>query len=74
MTKLTGLLAAGALALSLNGSAFAADEKPQDQTANPADQSKQEQEYLAALKKCDSQQGADKQKCIDKAKEKFNRM
>lgn len=81
MTKLMSILAAGAFALSLNGAAFAADQKtqdqnqkPEDQTANPADQTKQDQEYLAALKKCEGQQGDAKQKCIDQAKQKFNRM
>jgi septal ring factor EnvC (AmiA/AmiB activator) len=84
MTKLLSVLAASAFALSLN--AFAADQKPQDQTqnqtqrptqdqsANPADQSKQDQEYLAALKKCENQQGDAKQKCVDQAKHKYNRM
>lgn len=83
MTKLMSILAAGAFALSLNGAAFAADpkpqdqdqnQKPQDQTTNPADQAKQDQDYLAALKKCENQQGDAKQKCIDQAKQKFNRM
>jgi len=92
MTKLTSILAAGALAVSLSGMAFAADEKTQnqpstpkaqdqtgaprtqDQTGAPADQSKQDQEYLVALKKCEGMQDAAKQKCIDQAKQKYNRM
>lgn len=72
MTKLIPILAASALALSLNGMAFAADEKTQDQT--PADLSKQDQEYLVALKKCEDMQGAEKQECIEQAKQKYNRM
>jgi hypothetical protein len=76
MTKLMSILAAGALALSLSGAAFSADEKTQDQQqpATPADQSKQDQEYLVALKKCEGLQDAAKQKCIDQAKQKYNRM
>jgi len=74
MTKLMSILAAGIVALSLGGMAFAADEKTQDQTGAPADQAKQQQEYLAALKKCDALQGASKEKCIDQANKKYNRM
>ena len=83
MTKLMSIFAAGALALSLSGVAFAADEKTQDktntpkaqgQTGAPADQSKQDQEYLVALKKCEGLQDAAKQRCIDQAKQKYNRM
>jgi hypothetical protein len=83
MTKLMSILAAGALALSVGGMTFAADEKTQDQTNTPrtqdqtgapADQTKQDQEYLVALKKCDGLQDAAKQKCIDQAKQKYNRM
>jgi hypothetical protein len=76
MTKLMSILTAGALALSLSGMAFAADDKMQDPTGSPADQAKQEQqqEYLAALKKCDTLQGAPREKCIDQANKKYNRM
>ena len=81
MTKLMSILAASALALSVGGVTFAADEKTQDQTPRtqdqtgaPADQTKQDQEYLVALKKCDGLQDAAKQKCIDQAKQKYNRM
>ncbi len=83
MSKLMSILAASALALSLSGVAFAADEKTQDQPAypktqdqggTPAEQSKQDQEYLVALKKCEGLQDAAKQKCIDQAKQKYNRM
>ena len=74
MTKLMSILAAGALAVSLGGAAFAADEKTQDQPGTLADQSKQDQEYLVALKKCEGLQDAAKQKCIDQAKQKYNRM
>ena len=83
MSKLMSIFAAGALALSLSGLGLAADEKTpdqttapktQNQTGAPADQSKQDQEYLVALKKCEGMQDAAKQKCIDQAKQKYNRM
>jgi len=84
MTKLMSILAASALAVSVSAVTFAADDKTQDQTSTPrtqqdparapADQSKQDQEYLVALKKCDGLQDAAKQKCIDQAKQKYNRM
>ena len=92
MTKPISILAASALALTLSGMAFAADEKTQDQPAYPkaqdqtnapkaqdqgappADLSKQDQEYFVALKKCDGMQGAEKQECIEQAKQKHNRM
>jgi hypothetical protein len=83
MTKLISILLASALALSLSGMAFAADEKTQDlpaypktqdQGAAPADLSKQDQEYLVALKKCEDMHGAEKQECIEQAKQKYNRM
>jgi hypothetical protein len=48
--------------------------KTQDQGAPPADLSKQDQEYFVALKKCDGMQGAEKQECIEQAKQKYNRM
>jgi hypothetical protein len=83
MTKAISILAAGALTLSLSGVAFAADEKAQDPTgttmmpdqgASPAELSKQDQEYLVALKKCESMQDAEKQKCIEQVKQKYKRM
>lgn len=83
MTKTISILAAAALTLSLSGVAFAADEKTQDPTgttmmpgqdASPAELSKQEQEYLVALKKCEGMQETEKQKCIEQAKQKYKRM
>jgi hypothetical protein len=74
MLKLTSILAATALALSLSGLSFAADERTSDQPGTPQDQTKQDQEYLAALKKCEGLQDAAKQKCIDQAKQQHNRM
>jgi len=90
MTKLMSIFAASALALSLSGVAFSADTqdqtntprtqdqsnspRPQDPSSAPPDQAKQDQDYLVALKRCEELQDAAKQKCIDKAKQKYNRM
>ncbi len=67
MTKLSTILGAGALALSLGGFAFAADEPA------PAGDAKQQQ-YQAALKKCESLPQTEQQKCIDAARKRFGQM
>jgi hypothetical protein len=67
MSKLLTTLAAGVVALGLNCAVLAADQEqgqPQDQ----------KQEYIAALKKCDSLQGAAKQQCVEDVNRKFGRM
>ncbi len=80
---------AAALALASTLS-FAADQtKPTNETPprasenQPGDpgavksapeQANQEKEYMAALKKCDTLKGGDKQACIDAAERKFGRM
>jgi len=69
MTKLLAALTTGALVLSLNGVAFAADESQQSN-----DPSQREQEYVAALKKCEPLTGAERQKCIELTKKKFGQM
>ena len=46
----------------------------QDSGAPPPELSKQEQEYLVALKKCEGMQDAEKQKCVEHAKQKYSRM
>jgi hypothetical protein len=82
MSKLLTMLGAGALAFSIGGIASAADNtnqqsQPQAQQApqgQPGTPEQREQEYLAALKKCDSGAAADKQKCIDAAKKKHGQM
>jgi Spy/CpxP family protein refolding chaperone len=48
--------------------------KTQDQGATPAEQSKRYEEYLLALKKCQDLQDAAMQKCIEQARQKYNRM
>jgi uncharacterized protein HemX len=65
MKTLSTILCAGALALSLGGFAFAADEQ---QTGD------KEQQYQAALKKCESLPATEQQQCIDAAKKKFGQM
>jgi hypothetical protein len=42
--------------------------RTQDAGAAPPELSKQEQEYLVALKKCEGMQDAEKQKCVEHAK------
>ena len=66
MSKLLTTLAAGALALGVNCAAFAADQEQGQQ--------EQKEQYIAALKKCDSLQGAAKQQCVDEVNKKFGRM
>ena len=90
MTKLPAILAVSA-ALFLGGAVFADDETPlepypttqnhsgapktQDQSGTPAQQSKQNEEYLVALKRCQDLKDASKQEeCIEQAKQKYNRM
>jgi hypothetical protein len=45
-----------------------------DPAAGGATTSQSEQEYLAALKKCEPLTGADKTKCVDAAKKKHGQM
>jgi hypothetical protein len=78
MTKLYATLTAAALALSLGGFANAAEEttpggQPSAQQGG-GDAAKREQDYLAALKKCEPLAGAERQKCIDDAKKKHGQM
>jgi hypothetical protein len=80
MSKLMGILTAATLAFAVGGFAYAADEPQQGQpraepqSNQPADSSKREQEYMAALKRCEPLYGADKQKCIEAAKKKYSEM
>lgn len=86
--KLIPIISASALALTLGGAAFAAEQTPTD-PANPpqvvqdgggdvktrdrrGDDGQRERDYQAELKKCDS--ATDKAKCQDAAKKKFNQM
>jgi hypothetical protein len=57
------MLTAAALGLSLSGFAVAQQ-----------DDAKKQEEYQAALKKCEPLQGADRQKCIEEAKKKHGQM
>lgn len=81
MSKLLTMLGAAALAFSIGGIAAAADntnqqsQQPQAQQGQPGSAEQREQEYLAALKKCDSIAGTgEKQKCIEAAKKKHGQM
>ena len=90
MNKLINVMIAGAAALALtSGLAGAADpakpkEEPprasENQPGEPGavksapEQANQDLEYMAALKKCDSMKGGEKQKCVEAAQLKFSRM
>ena len=86
MNKVLYVLTAGAAALVLmSGYSIAADEHPEPRStaAQPGDpapvmtapeQAKQDEEYMAALKKCDALTGSQKQKCTQAAQKKFNRI
>ena len=90
MNKLLNAMIAGAAALVLtSGFAGAADttkpteEKPRASENQPGDpsavksapeQANQDQDYMAALKKCDGMKGGEKQKCVEAAQRKFSRM
>jgi hypothetical protein len=84
MSKLLATLAAGALALSLQGFALAADDAQtgaqqpgaqEGQTGQQGDPAQRMQEYQAALKKCDAISGApEKQKCIEAVKKRHGQM
>ena len=90
MNKLLYALTAGATALILaSGLSGAADksrpteEPPRASENQPGDptsvksapeQANQDQEYMAALKKCDTMKGGEKQKCVEAAQRKFSRM
>ncbi len=54
----------------------ASENQPGDPTAvkTAPEQAKQDEEYQAALKRCDALKGGEKQKCVDAAERKFSRM
>jgi hypothetical protein len=86
MNKLLYVLTAGAAAMVLmSGYSIAADEHPEPRStaAQPGEaapvmtapeQAKQDEEYTAELKKCDSLTGGQKKKCVQAAQKKFNRL
>jgi len=86
MSALTSICTATLLALASIGLSTAADDpgptndqklqKENDSAKEPAQQTtgdltKQEQEYLSALKKCEPMTGGDKQQCVDQTKKQF---
>ena len=90
MNKLMSAMIAGAAALVLAGGAAGAadqakpkEEPPRASENQPVDpgavktapeQAAQDQEYMAAMKKCDAMKGGEKQKCVEAAQRKFSRM
>ncbi|HWQ37861.1 MAG TPA: hypothetical protein VNM24_04490 [Burkholderiales bacterium] len=79
-SRLLSTLSAGVLAFALSGFAFAGQEgqagqqQPQAQPTPGSDAAQREQEYLAALKKCEPLAAAERQKCIEAAKKRFGQM
>ena len=86
MSRLLSIVSAAILALSSTGHMSAAeDSKPtteeepqgQDRAKEPTQQettgdlTKQEQEYLSALKKCESMSGSEKQQCVDRTRKEY---
>jgi hypothetical protein len=86
MSRLLSIVSAAILALSSTGHMSAAedskpttDEEPQgqDRAKEPTqeettgDLTKQEQEYLSALKKCESMNATEKQQCVEATRKKF---
>ena len=89
MKKLLSAIAAASVLLAMSGWAAAQDVAPRDaqrdtrpetkaEPVQPGQQSNviaKEQEYLAALRSCDSISDAnDRQKCFDSVKKKFSQM
>ena len=91
MNKLLSAMAGGLLVLAMNGFAAAQDQQmaPRDAQRDTRTETKaeptqpgrgsnviaKEQEYLAALKSCDTIQDAgDRQKCFDTVKKKYSQM
>ncbi len=66
--------AAGATSTAPSMSEKGSTQQPADAAAGGATASQHEQEYLAALKKCEPLTGADKTKCVDAAKKKHGQM
>jgi len=86
MSAFTSICTAMLLALASIGLSTAADnsgptndqklQKENEQAKDPekqttGDLTKQEQEYLSALKKCEPMTGGDKQRCVDQTKKQF---
>ena len=89
MNKLMSAIIAAAALVLAGGAAGAADqakpkeEPPRASENQPTDpgavksapeQAAQDQEYMAAMKKCDAVKGGEKQKCVEAAQRKFSRM
>lgn len=77
------LVVASTLAIAADQARPANETPPRTSENQPGDpsavksapeQAKQDQDYIAALKKCDALKGTEKQSCIDAAERKFSRM
>jgi len=88
MNKLLAGLFSGLLVLAMNGVGFAQEEPqltprtakqdtqtdPKAQPVQPPDLAVTDEQYFAALKKCDSLSASEKTRCIEAAKKKFGQM
>jgi hypothetical protein len=88
MNKLLAGLFSGLLVLAMNGAAVAQDEPqltprnakqdsqtdPKAQPVQPPDLAVTDEQYFAALKKCDSLSASEKTRCIEAAKKKFGQL
>ena len=80
----TAFVLASGMSLAADKSKSRPTEEPprasENQPGDPAavktvpEQAAQDQEYIAALKKCDPLKGSEKQQCVDAAQRKFSRM
>jgi hypothetical protein len=88
MNNLLAGMLAGLLLLAMNGVAVAQEEPsmtpkdakqdtqtdPKAQPVQPADATVTDEQYFAALKKCESLSASEKTKCLEAAKKKFGQM
>ena len=78
MNKLMSAMVAGAAeqAKPKEEPPRASENQPGDPGAvkTAPEQAAQDQEYMAAMKKCDAMKGGEKQKCVEAAQRKFSRM
>lgn len=88
MSKLLAGLFCVVLGMAMNGAVFAEEEPqltprnakqdtqtdPEAQPAQPPDLTVTDEQYFAALKKCDALSASEKTKCIEAARKKFGHM
>jgi hypothetical protein len=70
MNRIIQTFTAVLFCLAFGTTAFAAD----DMDKGGGDAAKRQEAYLAALKKCDSMSGSEKDKCVEETRKKFGQM